>query len=76
VTQVTAAATSVLTLVFKESLAIVGLLAYLLWLNWPLTLLALTMLPLIVLVVRRRERPAACFQPRGAAGDGIHHAGD
>jgi subfamily B ATP-binding cassette protein MsbA len=52
VTQVTAAATSVLTLVFKESLAIVGLLAYLLWLNWPLTLLALTMLPLIVLVVR------------------------
>ncbi|HKA45782.1 MAG TPA: ABC transporter transmembrane domain-containing protein, partial [Burkholderiales bacterium] len=52
VTQVTAAATSVLTIVFKDSLAIVGLLAYLLWLNWPLTLLALTMAPLIVLVVR------------------------
>ncbi len=52
VTQVTAAATSVLTIVFKDTLAIVGLLAYLLWLNWPLTLLALTMGPLIVLVVR------------------------
>ena len=52
VTQVTAAATSVLTVVFKDTLAIVGLLAYLLWLNWPLTLLALTMAPLIVLVVR------------------------
>ncbi len=52
VTQVTAAATSVLTIVFKDALAIAGLLAYLLWLNWPLTLLALTMTPLIVLVVR------------------------
>ena len=52
VTQVTAAATSALTIVFKDTLAIVGLLAYLLWLNWPLTLLALAMVPLIVLVVR------------------------
>ncbi|MBI2509254.1 MAG: lipid ABC transporter permease/ATP-binding protein, partial [Betaproteobacteria bacterium] len=52
VTQVMAAATSVLTIVFKDSLAIVGLLAYLLWLNWKLTLLALMMAPLIVLVVR------------------------
>jgi subfamily B ATP-binding cassette protein MsbA len=47
VTQVTAAVTSVLTLVFKDALTIVGLLAYLLWLNWPLT-----MAPLIVVVVR------------------------
>ena len=52
VTQVTAAATSVLTIVFRDTLAIVGLLAYLLWLNWPLTLLALAMAPLIVTVVR------------------------
>jgi ATP-binding cassette, subfamily B, bacterial MsbA len=51
VTQVAAAATSVLTIVFKDSLSIVGLLAYLLWLNWKLTLLALVMAPLIVLVV-------------------------
>jgi subfamily B ATP-binding cassette protein MsbA len=52
VTQVAAASTSVLTIVFKDSLAIVGLLSYLLWLNWQLTLLALVMAPLIVLVVR------------------------
>ncbi len=52
VTQVMAAATSVLTIVFKDTLVIAGLLAYLLWLNWPLTLLALMMAPLIVLVVR------------------------
>jgi subfamily B ATP-binding cassette protein MsbA len=52
VTQVTAAATSALTVVFRDSLAILGLLAYLLWLNWSLTLLALAMAPLIVAVVR------------------------
>ena len=52
VTQVTAAATSALTIVFRDTLAIVGLLGYLLWLNWKLTLFALVMGPLIVLVVR------------------------
>ncbi len=52
VTQVTQAATSALTIVFRDTLAIVGLLAYLLWLNWKLTLFALVMAPLIVVVVR------------------------
>jgi subfamily B ATP-binding cassette protein MsbA len=52
VTQVTAAATSVLTAIFKDSVTLIGLLAYMLWLNWKLTLLALVMTPLIVGVVR------------------------
>ncbi len=52
VTQVTAAATSVLTVIFKDTLAIIGLLGYMLWLNWRLTLLALVMAPIIVGVVR------------------------
>lgn len=52
VTQVTTAATSVLMAIFKESLVIVGLLAWMLWLNWKLTLLAMVMAPVIVLVVR------------------------
>ena len=52
VTQVTAASTSVLTVIFKDSVSLVGLLAYMLWLNWKLTLLALVMTPLIVGVVR------------------------
>jgi subfamily B ATP-binding cassette protein MsbA len=52
VTQVTAAATSVLTALFKDTVSLVGLLAYMLWLNWKLTLLALVMTPLIVGVVR------------------------
>ncbi|MDP2707773.1 MAG: ABC transporter ATP-binding protein, partial [Burkholderiales bacterium] len=52
VTQVTAAGTSVLTVMFRDTLSLVGLLAWLLWLNWKLTLLALVMAPLIVGVVR------------------------
>ena len=52
VTQVTAAATSVLTAIFKDTVTLVGLLAYMLWLNWKLTLLAFVMTPLIVGVVR------------------------
>jgi subfamily B ATP-binding cassette protein MsbA len=52
VTQVTAAATSALTIVFRDTLAIVGLLAFLFWLNWRLSLFALVMAPLIVGVVR------------------------
>jgi subfamily B ATP-binding cassette protein MsbA len=52
VTQVTAAATSALTIVFRDTLAIIAVLGYLLWLNWQLTLLALAMAPLIVGVVR------------------------
>jgi subfamily B ATP-binding cassette protein MsbA len=53
VTQVSTAATSALTIVFRDSLSIVGLLAFLLWLNWKLTLFAFAMAPLIVVVVRR-----------------------
>jgi subfamily B ATP-binding cassette protein MsbA len=52
VTQVTAAATSVLTVIFKDSLSILGLLGWMLWLNWRLTMLALLMAPVIVIVVR------------------------
>ena len=52
VTQVTAAGTSVLTVVFKDSVSLVGLLVYMAWLNWKLTLLAMVMTPLIVGVVR------------------------
>lgn len=52
VTQVTAAATSVLTVIFKDTLSIIGLLGWMLWLNWKLTLLSLVMTPLIVLIVR------------------------
>jgi subfamily B ATP-binding cassette protein MsbA len=52
VTQVTTAATNVLTALFKDALSIVGLLAWMLWLNWQVTLFSLLMAPVIVAVVR------------------------
>jgi ATP-binding cassette, subfamily B, bacterial MsbA len=52
VTQVTGAATSVVTVLIQDSLAIAGLLAWLFWLNWELTLVSLVLGPVIVLITR------------------------
>jgi subfamily B ATP-binding cassette protein MsbA len=52
VTQVNAAATTVFTALFKDALSIVGLIAWMLWIDWKLTLLSLVMTPLIILIVR------------------------
>jgi subfamily B ATP-binding cassette protein MsbA len=49
---VTGAATTVLTVLVKDSIAIVGLLAYLFWLNWKLTLIVLVIGPPIGFTVR------------------------
>jgi subfamily B ATP-binding cassette protein MsbA len=51
VSNVTVAATRVLTTVVRDSLVIVGLLGYLLWLNWKLTLVALALIPVMAAVV-------------------------
>jgi len=52
VTQVTAAATSVVTIFIRDTIIIIGLLGWLFYLNWPLTLLSLLMLPVIALIIR------------------------
>ncbi len=52
VTQVTAAATSVVTVIVRDTLIIIGLLAWLFYLNWQLTLLSLLMLPVIAVIIR------------------------
>jgi subfamily B ATP-binding cassette protein MsbA len=52
VSGVAAAATSVLTVLVKDSIAIVGLLAWLFYLNWQLTLVALLIGPPVALTVR------------------------
>ena len=52
VIQVTGASTTALTTVFRDSLAIVAVLCYLLWLDWQLTLLVIIMAPPIVWIVR------------------------
>jgi subfamily B ATP-binding cassette protein MsbA len=56
VTGVMGSATSVITVAVKDSIAVIGLLAWLLYLNWKLTLIALIVAPLIALTVRLISR--------------------
>lgn len=49
---VAAAATNVLTSLIKDSLSIVGLMAWLIYLNWQLTLITFAVVPCIAVVVR------------------------
>ncbi len=52
VSQVTDAATGAITVIVRDSLTIVGLLGWLLYLNWKLTLVAVIVTPAIALVVK------------------------
>jgi ATP-binding cassette, subfamily B, bacterial MsbA len=49
---VTGAATSVLTIVVRDSLTVIALLGYLLYLNWRLTLVTLAIVPPLVFFIR------------------------
>jgi ATP-binding cassette, subfamily B, bacterial MsbA len=51
VTQVTAAATNAITVTVRDTLIIAGLLGWLLYLNWKLTLLSLVMAPVIAFLI-------------------------
>ncbi len=62
VTQVTNAGTSVLTVLVRDSIALFGLLAYMLYLNWRFTLVVGLLLPVMlffVKVIARRMRRAS-----------------
>jgi subfamily B ATP-binding cassette protein MsbA len=50
--QVAQAATRVLMILVRDSVIVVGLLSYMLWLDWRLSLVVFLLLPLLVLVVR------------------------
>jgi subfamily B ATP-binding cassette protein MsbA len=52
VTQVTAAATSVVTITIRDSIIILGLLGWLFYLDWKLTLLSLVITPVVAVVIR------------------------
>ncbi|WIX34472.1 lipid A export permease/ATP-binding protein MsbA [Salinicola sp. JS01] len=52
VEQVTGAATNAITVILREGLFVIGLIGYLLWTNWLLTLIFMAVTPLIGLVVR------------------------
>jgi subfamily B ATP-binding cassette protein MsbA len=43
---------SVLVVLIRDSLTVIGLLAYLFWLNWKLTLVTLVLVPVIAFVIR------------------------
>ncbi len=74
VNQVTQASTRVLTVLVKDSIIVVGLLAYMFYLNWLLTLIMFVLLPIIALIVgllgRRLRRISRSLQE--AMGDMTH----
>ncbi|MBC7415102.1 MAG: lipid A export permease/ATP-binding protein MsbA [Herminiimonas sp.] len=47
---------NVLTSMIRDSLTVIGLLGYLFYLNWPLTLIAIVLLPMIAIIVRLTGR--------------------
>jgi len=56
VNQVTASATSVVTSLVRDTLSIVGLMGWLLWLNWKLTLVTLAIVPASVWIIKVASR--------------------
>lgn len=52
VSQVTAAGVNVITVVVKDSLTLIGLLGWMFWLNWQLSLVCLAVLPAVGVSVR------------------------
>jgi subfamily B ATP-binding cassette protein MsbA len=71
---VTAAATTVLTVAVQDTIKVIGLFGFLLYLNWKLTLIAIAIVPPIALFVRllsRRLRRMA-REAQTAMGDIVH----
>jgi subfamily B ATP-binding cassette protein MsbA len=75
VLQVTGAATSVISVLFRDSLTIAGLLAWLFWLNWKLTLVALLVGPPAILITRGfSKRLRAMSRAEQTAMGDLNHA--
>jgi len=52
VTRVTDAATNVVTIFIRDSIIVAGLMGWLLYLNWKLTMITFVMLPVIAIIIR------------------------
>src|SRR5258706_14282532 len=75
VLHVTGAATSVISVLFRDSLTIAGLLGWLFWLNWKLTLVALLVGPPAVVITRAFSvRLRAMSRAEQAAMGDLNHA--
>jgi len=74
VIHIAVAVTYVVTVLVRDSVTIVALLAYLLWLNWKLTLITFAMIPPIAIVVRlfNRRLRGLTRQTQHAMGDVNH----
>jgi ATP-binding cassette, subfamily B, bacterial MsbA len=74
VIQIAVAVTYVVTVLVRDSVTIAALLAYLLWLNWQLTLITFVMIPPIAIVVRlfNRRLRGLTRQTQHAMGDVNH----
>jgi subfamily B ATP-binding cassette protein MsbA len=55
-TMVTGAATDAIKVVFREGMTVIFLFAYLLWMNWQLTLVLMAILPVIALMVNSTSK--------------------
>jgi subfamily B ATP-binding cassette protein MsbA len=78
VTMVTGAATDAIKVVIREGLTVVFLFAYLLWMNWQLTLVMLAILPVIALMVGSASKKfrKQSKKIQGAMGDVTHVASE
>src|SRR5205823_2801943 len=75
VLQVTGAATSVIPVLFRDSLTIAGLLGWLFWLNWKLSLVALLVGPPAVVITRAfSSRLRAMSRAQQTAMGDLNHA--
>lgn len=71
---VTGAATSAITVLVRDSLTIVALLAWLFWLNWSLTLVVFAIVPVVTIAVRFFSRRLRIMSRKGQeAMGGIMH---
>ena len=74
VTQISSAGVEVLTVLVKDTLIVIGLLGYLLWLDWQLSLLTLIIIPSAALVAKllgRRQKKLS-REVQGLFGDITH----
>lgn len=74
VTLVTSAATNAITVAVKDTLVVIGLFGYLLWLNWRLTLISFVVGPVIAMTIRyfSQRLRAMSRAEQGAMGDLNH----
>ena len=73
-TQVRQAATNAITTLIRDSLAVIGLLAWMFYINWRLALIAMICAPfiaLVILIIRKRLRKMS-LKTQDSMGD-IHH---